>query len=162
MAAGRRLGIACATLGAGLFGGVFDLLGIAPRVQGLWADVDVLGPDEQVSNVHTVFRQLIEDFTVPGAAVLVFLCGIASGTAYRRLRDGRVEWLTVLVCFYVFVMPSYLASVYNYNSILLAVVFFAVLVMKRPLGAGLMTTEWAQEQRRRIRLKTIGRMAAVQ
>lgn len=138
---GMSIDIRSATMGAGTFAGLYELLGIVPRMQGIWAETERLGGDEQKSNVHSAFRQLIEDFTLPGALFVICIWGILAGAAYRRLTDGALRWLPVLTCFYVFVICSYLSSVFTYNSTTFGLVIFSVLVSPRPLGLGMLAIE---------------------
>ncbi|MDB4475197.1 hypothetical protein N9004_00425 [Pirellulales bacterium] len=60
--------------GRGTFAGPFNLLGIAERKQGLYLAFVEL-PNGQYSNVYTVLRPLIEDFSIVGAMLCIFCTG---------------------------------------------------------------------------------------
>ena len=122
--------------GVKTFGGLADLLGIATRGQGLgWEGISVAGFQGETPNVYTAFRQLIEDFTVPGTIAVFFCLGMLTGAAYRRVSEGRIAWVPVLALFYGVTLGSYLANWLTYNTILFAwllfFVFFIILSVRR-------------------------------
>jgi oligosaccharide repeat unit polymerase len=111
------------TLGQYTFAGVFDLQHIHSRVAGLYTDQVVINGTNY--NIYTVFRGLIEDFTVPGALVFLALVGFAVELAYRRVRSGRLLFAGVLAAFYAATLWSFVVNIFIYNSIVLA---FVVLI----------------------------------
>ncbi len=60
--------------GRSTFAGCFHLLGIAERKQGLYGTFLEL-PNGEYSNVYTVLRPLLEDFTIIGAMLFIFFVG---------------------------------------------------------------------------------------
>jgi len=114
--------------GAKTFGGVFDLLGLVERKQGVGWEGTAFQVDGRIfhPNVYTAFRQFIEDFTLPGAMFLQFLIGIIVGLAYRHSEQGHFVWIAPLCLFYALVMGSYLANFMYYNSLLLGWVLFVI------------------------------------
>lgn len=113
-----RFGLDSPAMGAYSLAGVFEQLGLHPRPLGLYIDRYELLPG-LYSNIYTVFRGFIEDFTLPGSLVFLFLLGKWAGAAYDRVREGNLHYVPVLVAFYAFV-GSYGVSIFNYNSILFA------------------------------------------
>jgi oligosaccharide repeat unit polymerase len=104
--------------------GLFDFLGIATRQMGIYEHSIPLGKGQITTNVYTVFRQLIEDFTLVGAIVFIFCLGIAAGIAYRKVSTGASSWIPLLATFYAYTLGSYLTSIFNYNTNILAWLIF--------------------------------------
>ena len=120
-------------LGAYTFGGVLEVVGLHARQIGIYStSVSFEGGDE--SNIYTAFRSLIEDFSIPGAAIGCFLAGFFSGRAYMASRAGRVIGPLVLAGFYAFLIWSPLGSLFVYNGPILAMLV-GVFVLRRWAGA---------------------------
>ena len=98
--------------------GFFDLLGLSTREVGLYRDIQEVEPGG-LSNIYTVFRGLIQDFTAPGALVVLFFMGGVAGRAYHWTRQGRLIWMPILIAFYA-LAGNVITSIFNYNSILFA------------------------------------------
>lgn len=123
------------SFGAITFGGIFEVLGIRKRVLGMYEDVVDIGVDEFATdtNIYTVFRGLIEDFTLLGAIAILFIIGFAAGYAYRIIARRAIGGLPILVSFYWFALWSPIAAVTSYNSLVVAYLIFAAYVW---LGIG--------------------------
>ncbi|MCW5793369.1 MAG: oligosaccharide repeat unit polymerase [Nitrospira sp.] len=119
------------SFGAITFGGIFEALGIKNRVLGIHADViDIdLGEFSTDTNIYTVFRGLIEDFTLPGSLVILFCVGVIGGTGYRMVARQAVAGLPLLISFYWFALWSPIAAVTTYNTLIVAFLMFAIYVM---------------------------------
>lgn len=102
--------------------GLFDALGLADREQGIYQVFVEVSPTRS-TNIFTFHRGLIEDFTIPGAILLLFVVGMVAGRAFARLRRGRAGGLGVMILFYAFTLWSFVASLLNYNSLVLVSVF---------------------------------------
>lgn len=105
--------------GARTFAGEFDLLHLKRRVLGRYLEMSNLMGTES-TNVYSLFRGLIEDFTVFGA-VLVATCigGLASWiyvTSSKKPRSGLL-WLSA---FYATFLFSPIVSLFSFNGIALA------------------------------------------
>lgn len=111
-------------LGAYSIAGVFDQLGIHPRPLGLYLDFYEIVPG-MVSNIFTVFRGFIEDFTLPGSLLFLFLVGMYAGRAYDRVREGDLRYAPILIAAYAF-SGSCGVSIFNYNSILFSWLIAAI------------------------------------
>jgi oligosaccharide repeat unit polymerase len=128
--------ISKAQWGSRTFAGEFDLLQIRTRTIATYTDMTnvVMGAEE--SNVYTIFRGLIEDFTPFGAVLIsAFIGGAASWvyiTSSRNVR-GAVVWLSA---FYAAMLFSPLFSLFSFNGIMLAWVIAGLVVfISRPLPA---------------------------
>jgi oligosaccharide repeat unit polymerase len=119
------------------FGGLFDFLGFAERLQGIYEDFVVIG-EIGSTNVFTIFRGLFLDYGIVGSLFLLFITGVAAGFAYNRLENGKTGLLPVLSLFYLMVMWSHVVSSFNYNTLLLAwlmaVGYFSLNSLSRRIG----------------------------
>lgn len=123
------------SFGAITFGGIFEVLGIRKRALGMYEDVVDIGVEEFATdtNIYTVFRGLIEDFTLPGTLAMLFLIGFAAGYGYRMVVKRAIGGLPLLVSFYWFALWSPIAAVTSYNTLIVAYLIFAAYLW---LGAG--------------------------
>jgi oligosaccharide repeat unit polymerase len=130
------------TLGAYTFGGIFDSLGIQQRKPGVYQEFvqlgDWIGEPDQISNLYTTFRSVIEDFSLTGAVLFLGLFGFLSGWSYRRAKAGSTLWIPLLALCYAFWLWSPLGSLFTYNG---AVVAAIVPIM----------TIWCFDEKRRMR-----------
>ncbi|MBS0170434.1 MAG: oligosaccharide repeat unit polymerase [Nitrospira sp.] len=120
------------SFGAITFGGIFEALGIKNRVLGIHEDVidiDLGGEFSTDTNIYTVFRGLIEDFTLPGSLAILFCVGLVGGTGYRMVAGRAVAGLPLLISFYWFALWSPIAAVTTYNTLIVAFLMFAMYVM---------------------------------
>lgn len=107
------------------FGGVFDLLGIRKREVGLFTETVVLSNGE-TSNIYTIFRVLIEDFTPVGSLIILFFVGFFTSRVYLLIVQGRIRTMPILVAFYATVLWSFVTCIWIWNSIIAAFVFFTI------------------------------------
>jgi len=121
--------------GAYTFSGVFDLLGIKQRQVGIYSEMQTLAGGEG-TNIYTLLRELIEDFTLPGASLFGVLLGALAGNA-SRLRSTNS--LLVLAGYYAFLIFSPITSLFTYNGLILAWVTAAFVLGYRARPKGLVT-----------------------
>jgi oligosaccharide repeat unit polymerase len=116
-----------ATFGAYTFGGIFDLLGLQHREIGLYGGYITL-PGGEETNIFTVLRGLIQDFTLDGAVFLTFLVGVISGVLLGT--PSRRTWTSILfgTGYYAFILCSPLTSVFTYNGLVLAWLVAAIVL----------------------------------
>jgi oligosaccharide repeat unit polymerase len=107
------------TFGAYTVAGVFEGLGVFTRERGLYDDLVVL-EDGVPTNIYTVFRGLLTDFSLGGALFVCFVGGAIGGRAYRHVIRGQINQFPILAGYYAFFMLSPIISVFNYNATLLA------------------------------------------
>lgn len=105
--------------GAYTFSGVFNLLGIHAREQGIF-EIPVTLPDGAETNIYSAFRGLIQDFSLPGALMVCAFVGVLSGVSYRNSSLGRFEWTPALGAYYAFICFSPIVSLFTYNGPILA------------------------------------------
>lgn len=118
--------------GARTFAGEFGLLHLKTRIIGTYLEkANILGTES--TNVYTMFRGLIEDFTAFGAALVGACIGGLAGWVYSAgFRDERkaLFWLSG---FYAAFLFSPLTSLFSFNGAGLAwVVGWFVLTRSQP------------------------------
>lgn len=119
--------------GARTFAGEFDLLHLSTRIVGTYLEKsNVLGTES--TNVYTLFRGLIEDFTPFGAALLGACIGGLAGWVYGTGSNDARRTLFWLSAFYAAFLFSPLVSLFSFNGAALAwVVAWLVLSRTKPL-----------------------------
>jgi len=97
---------------------IYELFGVEHDIQ--YAVLTQRGP----SNIFTVLRGLIEDFSPIGALGWLFAFGILGGASYRRVLEGRKGYLPILTVIYAFTFTSMVFSLFTYTTPTLALILF--------------------------------------
>lgn len=123
------------TLGRIVFAGPLEMLGISHRIPGLFENVVelVLG---ETSNIYTAFRPLIQDFTIPGALVVLMCLGFVGGLGFRRVAIGRWSGVPLLLILYYTTMWSPITWFWIYNSLTATLLAIALVVIALRLLRG--------------------------
>jgi oligosaccharide repeat unit polymerase len=111
------------SLGTYTFAGIYDLMEPGSRAIGMYSDYVMLPTGE--TNVYTYFRALIEDVTLYGALFVMLTVGFWGGFSYRKVLEGKEAWHGPLAAYYAWILFG-ITSLYNYNSILLALILFGM------------------------------------
>ena len=114
------------SLGTYTFSGIFDLFKIKKRISGLYNDYIMIGNDR--TNIFTAHRGLIEDFTLIGSLIFLFLIGMITGYSYSKTKNKNLKFSPILITFYSFTLLSFIASMLNYNSIILAILAYSLII----------------------------------
>jgi oligosaccharide repeat unit polymerase len=127
--------------GALTFTGEFDLLQIKGRTLGTYsASSNVVGTN--FTNVYTLFRNLIEDFTLLGATFICACIGGLTGWIYIRTRETNplraLFWLSAL---YAATLFSPITSLFGFNGPMLAWVVAAIAIRKTKRSAATLALE---------------------
>lgn len=107
------------------FFGIFNTLGLANREIGIFRDVLYIGSLH--TNVYTVFRSIVTDFSPIGGLLFMALLGFIASYAYKKVRFSKESEplaVTVLVMVYAFILWSFVTSVFAYASYICAFVYF--------------------------------------
>lgn len=134
------------TWGQYSFAGPFDALGFGDRQMGLFVDFQQLG-NVGMTNIYTMFRAIVQDFTLIGAFFLFGLVGAWSGFAYHRVRNGAYWYIPALILFYSFVLWSYVANILMENTFVL--IFLLLPVFFSRWGLRLLRRDSLQDDRTR-------------
>ena len=118
--------------GARTFAGEFGLLHLKTRIMGTYLEkANILGTES--TNVYTIFRGLIEDFTAFGAALLGACIGGLTGWIYAAGLRNEHKTLLGLSAFYAVFLFSPIGSLFSFNGAALAwLVGWFVLTRSRP------------------------------
>jgi len=118
--------------GARTFANAFDVLHLKTRVIGRYTETsNVIGTER--TNVYTLFRGLIEDFTAVGASLIATCMGAGAGWVYGRSSEKPRVALFWLSAFYAAILYSPIISLFSFNGALLAwLVGWLVLMRKQP------------------------------
>ncbi|MBE0067691.1 O-antigen polymerase [Thermoanaerobacterium thermosaccharolyticum] len=115
------------SLGTYTFIGLFNLLGISLRKQGVFSDIVVIL--NGYTNVFTAFRGIILDYGMIGGLIFVMLFGIIAGYSFRiilKRSRSTVIHRVLLSSIYFFIMQSVLGSAWAYLSYILAFFVFSI------------------------------------
>jgi len=114
------------TLGTTTFAGPLELMGYSHRIPGLFEDfIELVVGD--TSNIFTAFRPLIQDFTIPGALVVLALLGFVGGVGFRLVAAGQWSGVPLLLIAYQTMIWTPITWLWVYNS--LTATMIAVVVM---------------------------------
>lgn len=118
------------TMGTRSFAGVLELVGVAPRVQGLYGEQNI-DVGESFTNIYSALRGVIEDVGLPLSCALFFALGW-SGTLFEHRTSALSRALLAMQLAWILWSP--IASVFNYNSLLFASALFALIAtrLRRP------------------------------
>ncbi len=116
------------TMGEFTLAGPRELFGIQQRVPGVFGTVVDLIAGE-TSNIFTGFRPLIQDFTMPGALLILGLLGFVGGYSFRMLAAGRSGSAPVLAAAYMTILWTPITWFWIYNSLTVAVFAIAILIL---------------------------------
>jgi oligosaccharide repeat unit polymerase len=115
------------------FAGLFDITHLGHRAAGLYTDQVIV--EGEPYNIYTAFRGLIEDFTLPGALIVLAAVGFVAQGAYRRVRSGGLSYSAILAAFYVFTVWSFIVDIFIYNTIVLSFLLLAGYLRLAPVPA---------------------------
>jgi len=93
------------------FAGIYRLLGIelTPALYTRVGGID--------TNIFTIFKPIIDDYTLAGSLFVFFFVGLVAGRSYREVMDGKRIWMAgFLVMFYTNAMNAG-GWYFNYNSV---------------------------------------------
>jgi oligosaccharide repeat unit polymerase len=105
------------TWGTSSFFGPSSYLPGNTRVNGVYTDFVSLGYGA-TTNVYTIYRGLIEDFSLPGALLAMFVLGLASRIAYVRVKAGHLPAAGLLSAFYAITAWSFVINLFGYDTII--------------------------------------------
>lgn len=110
--------------GRASFFGVADHLGLAVRKAGGFDFVYVEGYTAD-SNVYSIYRGLIEDFSLNGALIGSAIWAFIAGSAYTGCRNqGALGARLVLTAFYAVLLCSHVINPFGYTSLIAAFLLY--------------------------------------
>lgn len=121
--------------GQSTFFGPFALVGLSERKAGVYSTISDAAHGGVDSNIFTIYRGLIEDFTLLGALTLLAFFAFGAGYAYRCIRTGMgnpaaTPWLTA---FYIVLFWSPIINPFGYTTICVAFTVYVLLILLQQL-----------------------------
>jgi|GEM_PF-975362 len=113
--------------GAYTFAGVNEMLGGDARELGIYGKAIDLDGHMNFSNIYTLFRFLMDDFGAAGTILFWFLLGIGCRLVYNKVLSGDFVMAAVLSGVFTWMLFSFVTSVFAYNSVLFAWLFFVLI-----------------------------------
>lgn len=113
------------------FSGLYDLL-VGGRQVGLFTE-PVMISQYSSTNVYTVFRSTIEDFSLFGSLTLFFIFGLISSICFKFIFTNRLFIVVLSTCFFV-ILWSFITNPIMYNTILFSWIlnmFIIILLVKK-------------------------------
>lgn len=124
--------------GAQTFANAFDMLHLKSRIIGRYTETsNVIGTER--TNIYTLFRGLIEDFTAGGAALIAACIGGGAAWVYGRNSEKPRAALFWLSAFYAALLYSPITSLFSFNGALLAWLVAGLVFMRKETGPLLLT-----------------------
>lgn len=114
--------------GENTFIGIFNLLGISDRVQGLYTDVVYLPVYGLATNVFSAYRALNLDFSWYGSIIFMLIFSVIATICFARLSYGGFLPISsfILMNFYFYVIYSKFTSVWTYSSYTFALILYFI------------------------------------
>lgn len=109
-------------------GGLFEMMGISVREPGLYDTYMNIGSREEISNIFTLFRLLIDDLGIFLVHLFFFAFGCIASWLYRTVRNGSWMFIPLLAAVYAFQFWSVIASIFTYNTNIMAFLVFGGMV----------------------------------
>lgn len=108
------------------FIGLFDLIGISNREQGVYNNFIVV--KNSTTNIFTVFRGLITDYGSVGTIVFIFIFTSITCYCYYKAAFSRHTIICqfFLLSYYFFTFYSFIVSIWSYNSFNLCFILFII------------------------------------
>ena len=112
------------------FAGPLNLFGLIDRPLGFYEPINI---GKNVStNIFTVFRGIIIDFSITGSILIAFIIGYFSQYFFQREQQASLLRTLPLSIFYAFTLYSPLISIFHYNSIIFSwlIIFIPLRLIK--------------------------------
>lgn len=102
-------------IGSYTFAGIYNAIGIRTRSTSLFDEVVRLSNGKK-SNIYTIFRGLMEDFTPMGSLLILFIISILLKWIFKEVTQGKIVYMPILAAFYSTVLWSFTCSIWIWNS----------------------------------------------
>jgi oligosaccharide repeat unit polymerase len=115
------------TLGSLSIAGVEKLTKIDK--ESLLRDFIIIDPEGRMTNVYTIFSQIISDFTIVGGFIVVFFLGIVMQNSYKNLSKlGSMGNYIVLSFLYSYCFFTIAISITLFTNVIGAVIISVILM----------------------------------
>ncbi|MHC1706084.1 MAG: O-antigen polymerase [Bacteroidales bacterium] len=121
-------------------GGLFEMTGISTRKVGLYDTYVAISAKGDQTNIFTLFRLLIDDYSIFSVHLLMLILGFLARYFYYALLAGKWIFLPLLSAVFALIFWSFIASFFTYNTNILAFIIFGLLIIAvltiKPLSSG--------------------------
>lgn len=114
------------------FLGITNILGLCHRPIGLYKDMITISyKDHRVSNVYTLFRILIEDFSIIGSCIYLFIIGFFIFIMSDNVKNKYLILISIplLLVSYFNVFWAFATTIFVYTSFFLTFFMFFVILL---------------------------------
>lgn len=118
-------------LGSYTFAGLYDVLGISQRSQGIINETVIVGRFS--TNIYTLFRYIIQDVGFIGAILVMLLIGVTFSLVYEWTKRGSLVAMSLLMLFYAQVLFSNTTTIFGYNTMIIAWLLVALYCFSKSL-----------------------------
>lgn len=80
------------------------------------------------TNIFTLYRSLIEDYTFPGAFLIAIIIGYFVKYSYNKLKNGRDEYLPLFIYLYTLIIYSIIAPLTQHTALIVALIFSSFVI----------------------------------
>ena len=112
-------------LGANTFSCVFRWLGVRAQEHGQRLDLTATS----ATNVYTVFKHLLNDYSYVGTVMSTAILGVISGISMRNMGSGKESAVCVSIVINATILVCFFSSMFRYTTNLLA----CVMILTVPL-----------------------------
>ena len=92
------------------FAGPLSLFGILDRELGFY---DTININNYVStNIYTIFRSIVSDFTIPGSILIFFILGVFFSIRISKIKKNAFDGIIPISIFYSLTLYSPLISIF--------------------------------------------------
>jgi oligosaccharide repeat unit polymerase len=102
--------------------GILDFIGLSKREIGLYA-VNYQLSNGTLTNIYSIHKGLILDYSIFGTILIYFLFGIFSSFFYYSVRQKKSRYIASLSLTYFLIIGSIFTSILVYNTIFLSCIF---------------------------------------
>jgi len=111
------------SIGQYTFGGVYEIITGHKRILGAFPEYVYISEDGDKTNIYTLFRAAIEDYTIYGTYIISVSLGFVSRIIYNKCQNGNFTSVIIFSAMLAEFLWAYIFSIFYYNIILLAYIF---------------------------------------
>jgi oligosaccharide repeat unit polymerase len=118
------------SFGSETFGGIFDLLGIVERKQGVFQEGVRLG-NQPPTNIFTGFRHLIQDYSYGAFIFITLVLSILGHKSINQIKSGNISWIFIFTLIQTYITWIFFSSMFSYNTYIISIfICYLILLLK--------------------------------
>ena len=119
-------------LGANTFSCIFRVFGIKAQEHG----ASMVLSDSAGTNVYTIFKHLVNDYSYLGTILISITIGFVSGIIDTHVRNGRYKSVNISMVFCAVILVSFFSSLFRYTTNLVACVIIILIPLLKRVTVG--------------------------